>query len=764
MGNVTLRDGAGRAYDVPEEQLPGYLSQGFTPETPAERVQPAIEAAREDRFGGSASATLASATYGALGTVTGGLSDASIAALGGGGGLRELQDLHPIAHGAGAVAGAFVPVGLPGFAAEAGAAIRAGGEGAGLAGALGRGTLAGGVEGALYGAGQGVSDLSLSDDPLTMEHAASVLSSSALYGAALGGALGGAGSATEYGLQKAKGALDDFVLARNAAKAIADNPETIGSADVTALDAKGLDKAQAVELDRIAAERAPVRQQFAQDLDEFARDMRDQQLSRAAKGAEDRDAREAGKVLFKSDMSLRGLTNDPVGLAERPERALSALRTQENALTKLQSWGEEETTRYIEERAAAPAKIREDILAGKHPSYPVPSAISPRGIDLGVEREMAARYGTDAALPKNLQLLNEVPAALERNRQLQARLADLVADPASARLDQIAAAREQQGLPKQQSLGAMALHAAARFAGPLGAIAEHGAGAVAGLKKAAGAAAERGAKAASALLGPASRAAGQAAGATPLATKVLASVRYGDKHDDQGNPEPEPTKLHELFKRRTDEVKEQVQIAADGSFQMRPQARAKMAAKLSGLGAVDPVTADRLESAGAARIAWLASQIPRRPDIGAVQVGPDTSRTSDMEMRSWARKAAAAEDLPAVFERAVHGQITPEDVMALRALAPEMLNHYITEVSAQLPTLQKTLPYERRLSLSMLTGQPVDPALDPRVFRVFQGQFTDEVGTAGGTQAPKAMPQFGSIRKSPDAPTPAQNRAQGAHA
>src|SRR5690606_5722049 len=55
--------------------------------------------------------------------------------------------------------------------AERGALRRAGAVAAGA-----------GAEGALVGAGQGVSELALSDDPVTAERAASVLSSRALYG------------------------------------------------------------------------------------------------------------------------------------------------------------------------------------------------------------------------------------------------------------------------------------------------------------------------------------------------------------------------------------------------------------------------------------------------------------------------------------------------------------------------------------------------------------------------------------------------------
>lgn len=739
-------------------------AQGFVPASDDEAAQ--ATGGIDDRTGGAlgaigagVSSTLAGATLGLSDLALRGLlSESEMARL-----AADRAD-HPILSGAGELAGTIAPAVLSG-----GASLPAGlvsGSGAAIAERAGGGVLGaalgGAVEGAFYGYGQGTSELALSSDPLTLEHAAAVLPSSVLYGAATGGVIGAGGHLIGAGLARAKGALDDFVAARDAAKALRDDPAAIGSADVGALDAKGLNKAHAAELGRIEAERAPVRQQFAADLDDFARDMRDQQLSRAARGAEDRDAREAGKVLYNADRSLRGLTDDPVGLAQRPERALAALRTQENALGKLQAWGEEETSRVLEERAAAPAQIRANIEAGKVPGY-VPGALSPRGIDLAVEREMAAKYGTDAALPKNLQLLNAVPAALERNRALQTRLVDLVADPASARLTEIAQAREALGAPQPKSLGSLALHAAAKFAGPVGALAEHGAGVIAGLRKAAGAAAERGAKAVSAFLGPASRAVERAAIVTPVATRALASVRYSEPpRDDRGKliDKPEPKTLPELYKARTDEIKSQVQLAPDGSFQMRPQARLKMAARLSGLGATDPIAADRLESAGAMRITWLASQIPKRPDLAGLPVGPDTWNPSDMVMRSFARKVAAVEDPYAVLARASAGKearVVPEEVMALQAVHQPLLNDYITQVITGLSDRKERLPYAQRLAFSMLTGQPIDPAMTPVVLRELQSMHASEPGTAGGTMAPRPSPQFGSVKRV-DTGTPAQRR------
>jgi hypothetical protein len=218
-----------------------------------------------------------------------------------------------------------------------------------------------------------------------------------------------------------------------------------------------------------------------------------------------------------------------------------------------------------------------------------------------------------------------------------------------------------------------------------------------------------------------------------------------------------PSKLAGLFQKRADEIKSQIDVAPDGSYQMRPDARQKLAAKFDGIRHLDPHAADQLESAGARRIEYLASILPRRPDIGGMPIGPDRWVPSDMQMRSFARSVAAVEDPHAVLAAAAAGRVVPEQAAAVRAVHPEVLEDFTSRVIAKLPTLSTNLPYKRRLSLSILTGVPVDPAMRPEILREIQSIYAAEPGTAGGTQAPIAQPQFGSVKRS-DPGTPAQRR------
>jgi hypothetical protein len=169
------------------------------------------------------------------------------------------------------------------------------------------------------------------------------------------------------------------------------------------------------------------------------------------------------------------------------------------------------------------------------------------------------------------------------------------------------------------------------------------------------------------------------------------------------------------------------------------------------------MVADKMETIGARRVSFLASKLPKRPDLPVMQLGPDNWRPSDMAIRRFARYVAAVEDPGSIEERLADGSVTPEDAEAIRTVYPEMYEDIKMRIIEQLPELQKQLPYERRLALSIFSGVPVDPAMHPRILRVLQGSFANEPGSEGGTQAPRAQPRFGTMTK-PDA-TPAQERA-----
>lgn len=799
---LSMRTPQGAVVWVDDGQIAHATANGYTPAS----AEAAGAAATKPDTGmeGIGGALVAGATEGLSGATLG-LSDAAIAGVTNRGtvdAIRAAREAHPIISTGANVAGALAPAFLTGGESlPSSLAARAGGS---VSESLGGGYLARGVggaaEGALFGAGQGVGELAMSRDPLTLEHAASTLSSNMLYGAEVGAAGGVAFKGLEEGFAAAKGALDNALITRSGERAMkavgeldaaaAAEPSAIGpETDVTRLDSKGLKIAREQEVERLHTAQEPERRAFVDELSASREKAVDEKAWLATKGGPNREVRKIGLETLKADQRIDSLLRVEADLVDKPGKVLSALRQQQQALEELQAWGRRATDDWVAEFQAGPAKIRQELLddverikRGQEPRVPGfrADALTPAGLDNAVSKVFRERFGRDALdarlplhdqLPTNLRVLGAVPDQIARNRALQDRLIELGADPVSERLMSIDAAEQSLGVKTsappvhEESPIGHVLRAAAHAAGPLGAVASSAAGALGKLRSAAAAGIERAGRTASDFLGTAGKSLGKFETAVPvLATKALAQLRYGDAGDDAAAGDRKaPATLPGLYKARTDEIKRQVHIAPDGTFQMRPEARQKMAAKLAGLGAVDPLAADRLESAGAKRIAWLASQIPRRPDIAGVQTGPDTWHPSDLEMRTWARKAAAADDPQGVLERVISGRVTPEDAQTMRALYPEIMQDFVQTVSVQLPALRKTLPYQKKLALSLFSGVPVDPALDPKILSFLQGQFVDEHGTSGGTAAPKASPQFGSIKKSPDAATPAQARAQGAH-
>jgi hypothetical protein len=453
-----------------------------------------------------------------------------------------------------------------------------------------------------------------------------------------------------------------------------------------------------------------------------------------------------GKQTLKADRQLDGLLDNPKALAERPEAAKFALQKQEHALEQL-------LKKEPEIRAAAAAAHAGDELAE--------GAVS-----------ASARVAA----------LDQVPAALERNRELQKRIADIVAPHASPRLAAIADASDALASGGGKSAAGSLMQGV--VAGPVfGAVAGM-VGSIPVLGQIPGGAHLAGAGAAklvtdlmfgklgassAAIAARTSKAVGafanvleKAAPVAPvLASKVLASVRYAPEDDkarrarERGDVQPE-AKLAASFRARADELRGQVAYDQTGTARMRPEARMAMAARMSPITAHDPVLADRVETVVARKVEYLASKLPKRPDLGVMQIGPDRWQPSDMEMRTFARHAAAVEDPSGVEERLAHGSITPEDAEAYKAVYPERFADMMGQIIGSLAELRATLPYQRRLALSIFSGVPVDAAMTPQILAVLQGSYASEEGTEGGTQAPKAMPQFGSVTKPTG--TPSQER------
>ncbi len=723
---------SGETFAVDPADVAARAQDGWGTESAAGAAGRLTSERLEDEYGGASGKVAAGLAAGLRG-MSGGLSDFAIRGLGEEEDLRHLREVNPgistVGEIAGAVGGAVLSGGgslaaytPAGAIARLGTRLGTAAEGAGVATRIGRTVVGAGVEGGLSNVGSTISDLALSEDPLTIERAASEVGSSFLSGVGIGGGTGLAFKGLEHGLRRAKGLLDKAATIGGRADDIA--------ADLSALDRPALRVAREAEDAALEATRVGQRADLAGEIGAFRKDVGDQKLFLATKGIKEDGIGKLGKRTLNADREIDRLLDNPKMLAEKPHMAKAALQKQAAAL--------------------------EEILTKRE--------------------TLVAKYAGDETATR-MASLDAIPAALERNRGLQAKIAELVAKPASARLTAIQAAddaliggTQKAGVGEQILQGAVfsaATGAASQIPGVdaipgasaiLGAFAARKASALLSgrLAKTAAAQAQRTSQAVDRLLDVTRKVAPIA---PVIATKVLAAVAYAPQKPKKDKAAPKTTTLASLYRERADEIRSQVAPGPGGAPVMRHEARMQMSERLRPLAAMNPILADRMETLAARRLEFLASKLPKRPDLGGINTGPDRWQPSDMEMRTFARYAAGIEDPGGIEERVAAGTVTPEDAEVMAKVYPERKAEHVRQIIEKLGALREQLPYARRLALSIYSGVPVDAAMSPPILRVLQASFTEEPGTEGGTMAPKAAPQFGSVKVQDS--TPSQQR-QGA--
>jgi hypothetical protein len=727
---ITLVDPDGVARPVAEADVQTQLDRGWHIEGAEEHADRLVGDVEKEIYGGPAGTVVAGAAGLARG-LSGGGSDVVLAGLGAGDALRKLQRQNPVTSTITEIGGGLSPAGFGGLATRAGKAAVRGIEGASTVSRIAKAGAATAIEGGIQGFGSGVSELALSDDPITLERLASVPTSHALFGAGIGGVAGGLGKAAEVGLQRAKRGIDTIATRARAAS--------------------DTDAIKAAIPDELTAYTANVREANPYLVVDSA----------------------GSAKISKSDRVFRDALDTPNALAMNPSSLAKPLERQETALLKAIGQRDELLAKFEAANGKISKEVNEAIklapegadieLTGpamKRYAGFTDTKITKKTTSLSVPREAAQNFAaaieSGAVKGSAQKSLDKLDGLLEQNRALQTRIKSTQGGPAVA---------PQQGMFGEMIKGSIFGHVAGALSGfpvigPMaGAAVAKAAGnlAVGKLGKASAELADRTSRGIDSFLDVSRKVAPRV---PVLATKTLDRLRFAPTTEkaDAVPTKAKPT-LAELFKARSSEIRSQTAYGLDGKPVMRPEARKAMAAQLAGVRAHDPLAADRLESIIARRLEYLAGKLPRRPDIGGIPLGPDRWQPSDLEMRSFARTAAAVEDPAGIVERLANGSITPEDADVMREVYPATMADIKRRIIERLPDLRQSLPYERRVALSIFSGVPVDPAMRPDILGVLQGQFESEEGSEGGTVAPKAAPQFGSISKSVPEPTPAQDRA-----
>lgn len=224
----------------------------------------------------------------------------------------------------------------------------------------------------------------------------------------------------------------------------------------------------------------------------------------------------------------------------------------------------------------------------------------------------------------------------------------------------------------------------------------------------------------------------------PKASLVLDGVRYSSEdyvNATMGPPnyrkskDPATNAFHER-KRELDSITERT---PGGGFQMRMFAMEEMGERVAAIWQIAPQIANAIEKSQQQKVAYLAEKCPRDPTPEHLQVGPQTWEPSKAEVAKFARIMEVAEDPSKAVSRIADGTATPDDVDTLKNVWPGHYDDIRQQCLNHMGQLQATLPYQHRLSLSILFEIPVDPALTPETLGVFQRKVA---GKEGGGQAP----------------------------
>jgi hypothetical protein len=158
----------------------------------------------------------------------------------------------------------------------------------------------------------------------------------------------------------------------------------------------------------------------------------------------------------------------------------------------------------------------------------------------------------------------------------------------------------------------------------------------------------------------------------------------------------------------------------------------------------DPMLQAALIDTVTRKLAFLDSKAPKRPQVPTLLRGDGTWRPGKSELQRFGRYVDAAENPAGVLEQlASTGTVSIEAAETLRTVYPTLYREAQLQLLQRAPDIQETLPYSRRVALSVMFQIPVDGTMDPSYLQFLQQ----------GQPAANAAPAQGSPAAAPPTPT-----------
>jgi hypothetical protein len=124
-------------------------------------------------------------------------------------------------------------------------------------------------------------------------------------------------------------------------------------------------------------------------------------------------------------------------------------------------------------------------------------------------------------------------------------------------------------------------------------------------------------------------------------------------------------------------------------------------------------------------------------------------RPAKVQLEEWARYKAAVDDPAAVLENVAAGRaVTPEAAETLRTVYPQLYAEAQRTLLEHAQTLDRTLPYARRVTLSILFQVPVDGTMSAEHLQFLQTGASASPAQSPAGQGPAAAPPHPGISAS----------------
>lgn len=705
---------------IPTDKLDQYLGGGAKIETAHSREARAHETRLKRKYGTGLGTAIRAYLEAGLRGVSVGTSDMIMRILGADAeGLRERQGRHTgtmVAEIGGAILPLFASGGTSLLArTPAGMVMRAGaGAGARTSRALG-GLSAGGrvsrtlhtatplavgagVEGALFGAGHGLSKTMLSEDPFSAEALIANMGSGALYGAGAGAAIGGAFGILAHG----HGALKAFRQRRDLARA---------EARIASGGTKGAGKTDDLigEFnDGIGAMTTSGRQ-----LEGFARKTRN-----AGMGTPELSAAADDLAKARDRFERLGFTDDAGKVVPVTRGNLERMASKDPAKY-------DDVVEAVEQYHAAQLRVHDELIASgaSAPKTGGPGEMLNPAAYMRLVRETDSVAGELSTLDK-LAGANEISDGLTGvgvdDVPGVGKLADLYLK--AHILNRMTGGK---GLPggKAVSIGVTAN----RIARALG----HRGG---GVRDAASSAYSRIAEGIVKGTGAFVRA-GVRAGPVSAAT-ILARARFSDSETSPGRPRKAHEGLSKTQRAFLDRRTEIQNAVSDPEGTVK-----RVLHNLRNFYAIDQALGNQLLAVSMRKISYLNAKMPKGPQHGALGKGVEYV-PSDMEIAKFARIVAAVERPMDVLKNMASMRLTPDEAQAVKTVYPEIYRKIQMTILETLARIDRPLNFEKLIQLSILWDLPAHSAMRPDFASRLRYTFTSEDKPQSNTRLqPKRLPE-----------------------